>query len=126
MDSRPYRHPEDTVMNRKLLYALAVAVLIALGLLPFLTPRTGALPSSEVEIYYLDINGDIVGYSFRGCSGERITDGVVTTNRMAYGAPCSNPQGSVQCRWDGLYVSCAANMFWDLCTDHYGAALCSP
>jgi hypothetical protein len=103
--------------------ALGVLGLFLVGFL-FAVPAD-ALPTNEVEIFYLDENGIVVGYYFRGCSGERLRDGVITESLMRYSAACSNPPGgSVSCIWEGIYTTCAQNMFWELCTVYYPPELC--
>ena len=105
------------------------APFVALLLLGFalLLPGTPAraLPTNELEIWYLDTNGYVVGNYFRGCGGERISEGQITQNALSYSASCASSWEDVSCIWAGTSWSCAANMFWNLCTLHYPEELCS-
>jgi len=84
-----------------------------------------SLPTAEVEIFYLDANGQVVGYFFRGCDNYRVREGVTTDSKMTLSNACQNPPATtLECRWQGTHVNCAVNMFYDLCYDHYGPDLC--
>lgn len=104
----------------RLLGLSAICVIVVLP-----CPSYG-LPPSEVETFYLDDNGQVVGFFFRGCDGSRLIDGQVTSTTIRYSSRCQNPPAvTLDCRWQGSYSSCVENMFWDLCTDLYSEELCS-
>lgn len=107
----------------KILGVSIASVVCVLAVMPSLSY---GLPTSEVETFYLDENGQVVGFFYRGCDGSRLIDGQVTDSTIRYSSRCQNPPSvALECRWQGSHSSCAANMFWDLCTDLYSEELCS-
>ena len=111
-------------MSKKTLPLVPAVCLLASLALFFASPGA-ALPPNEVETWYLDSSGNIVGYRYLGCDGYRLFEGVMTSNTLVYAASCNTGYEDIGCHWAGSSWSCAANMFYELCTLHYSPSLCA-
>lgn len=113
------------IRARNITVATLALLLLAGTVFAFLPGKAEALPSSEVEIFWVDDNGAVVGSRFRGCSGERYSDGVQTDNYILHSEPCNSGGSNLVCYYDGYQVSCAIQLLYATCSQHYGATRCS-
>lgn len=97
--------------------SLTACLLVAGGLVLMWPSDSGALPATDVEMFYWPDSmapedatmSNYVGFKYRGCNGERIIEGQVTTNkRVVTSEPCAGSSATYAgCYIDGVVTSCS-------------------
>lgn len=112
-------------MRRLLVLVVILVVVGSLGSL--LVQHLGALPSSEIERFHMDSQGNQVGYFFRGCDSTRIREGNTTTQTyIAVFSNCGNLPLTcvVDCVQNGQSVSCTSPYFTIFCDSETCQGIC--
>jgi hypothetical protein len=108
---------------RPIIFAAALCLVLA-GIVALGSGDVGALPSNEVDTLWLDAAGNETGSFFRGCNGERLTEGTPSPYKIVNTTACSSGFVASTCYENLTQKSCGAYPFRYICFTVGGSWVC--
>lgn len=102
----------------------SIAVLTALLLVSANQP-VQAVPMNEVEILWVDEDGNPVGSYLKLCNGESDIDGTVSDWRIKRVEPCQSGNSGGGCYFRNIGEPCDRPPYYQACVDLFGAGWCN-